>query len=423
MQERKALIIGNGAREHAIAWRLSQALDTVFIAPGNAGTENVGTNLPIETTDFDSLIRFAKKNKITLTVVGPEDPLGKGIVNVFTKEGLSIFGPTMEAARLETDKAFAISFMQEHNIPHPQSIVFNDPNLAREFVIHPRWKRFVIKASGLALGKGVFLPDTLEEANEAIDQILVKKVFNQDDNLIIQERLEGQEISLLAISDGKTIIPFLPTQDHKRIFDGDKGPNTGGMGAYGPATIMTPQLLHEAYAKILKPTIDGMRKEGIPFKGILFAGLMLTKDGLKVLEYNVRFGDPETQVLMMLFGSDLAKALQASINGTLTQAHVNFREGASTSVVLASAGYPGLYDRGEVIYGLNTVKDSDIQIFHSGTANKNGNIVTNGGRVIAVTAYKPNLQLAIQAAYGEIGQHGIHFNGMQYRHDIGYNAR
>ncbi len=421
MQERTVLGIGNGGREHALAWKLSQTVDKVITAPGNVGTEQIGENIPIDVTDIDRLVGFAKDRKVDLTFVGPEVPLGLGIVNAFTEEGLPIFGPTKEAALLETDKAFAVSFMERHNIAHPETFVFSSPDQALMFVENPKWSRFVIKASGLAAGKGVYLPDSVEEANDTIDKILVRKVFNPDDKVVIQERLEGEEISLLAISDGKTVIPLLPSQDHKRAYDGDLGPNTGGMGAYAPATIMTESLLQEAYGTILKPTIDGMREEGTSFKGVLYAGLMLTKDGPKVLEFNVRFGDPETQPLMMLLSSDLANIFKASIDGTLTKDHVKFKKGSSAAVILAAQGYPGSYKKGDIIHGLESVSDPDIQIFHAGTVRRDGDIVTNGGRVLAVTAYKPDLKQAINAVYGQIDDE-VHFDGMQFRKDIGSRA-
>lgn len=429
MKERsivKVLGIGAGGREHAIAWRLSKPGREVFTAPGNAGTEQVGENVPIDVKELDRLVAFASDNKIGLTIVGPELPLSLGIVDAFTKEGLLIFGPTQEAARLETSKAFAVSFMESHNIPHPDSVVFDSPEKARQFVEHPKWARFVIKASGLAAGKGTFLPETLEEAYAAIDDIMVKQVFSKeqpagvDNRVVIQERLEGQEISLLAISDGTTVVPLLPSQDHKRAFDGDKGPNTGGMGAYAPAGIMTEALLQEAYRTILKPTINGMKEEGCPFKGVLYAGLMLTKDGPKVLEYNVRFGDPELQPLMMLLSSDLANIAQASVGGKLTPSHVKFNRGVAVAVVLASEGYPGTYKKGEIIHGLETVSNPNIQIFHAGTTRKDGQLVTSGGRVLAVTAYDRNIQQALRKAYDVIGEKGVRFNGMQFRRDIGW---
>ncbi len=414
------LIVGSGGREAAIAWGLSRRsqADRRYIAPGNAETRRYGENVPIDAEDIEKLLRFAKDNHIGLTIVGPELPLSKGIVDVFTKEELSIFGPTQEAARLETSKAFAVSFMERHNIPHPDSIVFSSPEKARAFVEHPKWPEFVIKASGLAAGKGVFLPSTLEEAYDAIDRIMVQGQFNKKDEVVIQERLKGEEISLLAISDGTTVVPLLPSQDHKRAYDGDQGPNTGGMGAYAPANIMTESLLREAYRTILKPTIRGMKEEGRTFKGVLYAGLMLTKNGIKVLEFNVRFGDPETQPLMMLLSSDLQRLAQASIRGKLDPADVKFRKGSAVSVVLAAKGYPGTVEKGKVIYGLDRVTDPNIHVFHAGTAWKDGHVFTHGGRVLGVTAYGRSLSEAAQRAYRAIGPDGVHFDEMEYRRDI-----
>lgn len=405
MKER-VLIIGNGGREHALKWKLEQS-------PG------VGEALLISpSSDIDSLVRFSSDSDISLTIVGPEAPLEKGVVNVYLEEGLPIFGPTKEAAQLETSKVWAIGFMQRHNIPHPDSVIFTDLQKALFFIEHPKWNGIVIKASGLAAGKGVILPDTLEEAKEAIHRIMVKKEFDSGEEVIVQERLRGREVSILAITDGKTVVPMLPAQDHKRVYDGDKGPNTGGMGAFAPA-LVKPETTAEIYETILKPIVEGMRKEGTPFKGILYAGLMLTPEGPKVLEYNVRFGDPETQPLMMLLSSDLYKALKAVVGNRLTINDIKFRSGSALCVVLTAEGYPGKYRRGDIIYGLEKTDGSDIQIFQAGTKEKGKRTITNGGRILGVTAFGENLSDARRKAYAVIGRSGIHFEGMHYRKDIG----
>lgn len=419
----RILVVGGGGREHALMWNMLSHNPgrILFAAPGNGGTGQIGENVPIEATDIYNLANFADKNDINLTVVGPEQPLDKGIVDVFTERGLPIFGPTSAGATLETDKGFALKFMEKHHIPHPKFKIFTDISDAEDFIENPPWKEVVIKYPGLASGKGVIVPDTKEEAKDAIKKILGGS-FGQTDRVIIQERLYGPEVSMLAFSDGKTIIPLLPAQDHKRLLDHDKGPNTGGMGAYAPVHFLHPNLLEEIQNTIFVPTIRGMERDGYPYKGILYAGLMMTDEGPKVLEYNVRFGDPETQALMMLLDSDLVPTMQSSMNGTLSENMVTFRNGYSVCFVCASEGYPGKYNSGQIILGLDKIRDPDVQVFHAGTIVKNGKIVTNGGRVLGVTAYAKNLSEAIAKAQKYIGWNGIHFRGMQHRTDIGATA-
>lgn len=419
----KILIIGNGGREHALAWKLgrSSQVSRLFVAPGNSGTSDF--NIDIGVHDIDGLADFATRNDIGLTVVGPEAPLASGIVNVFQERGLKIFGPTEIAARLETSKAWSSQFLQRHNIPHPDFHISYDVQDALAFVKSPKWDALVIKADGLASGKGVILPSSKEEAREAVIDIMERKKFGRAGEIVVfQERLIGQEVSVIAFSDGKTIVPLLSAQDHKAINDNDEGPNTGGMGAYAPAPILKPEIMRKVQKMILQQTIDGMRLEGSPYKGILYAGLMITKDGPKVLEYNVRFGDPETQPLMMLLRSDLAPILLSCIEGTLKPDLVKFRPGAAVCVVLAARGYPGTPETGKVIDGLDHVDDSDIQVFHAGAMMRDGHILTNGGRVLGVTAYGKDIGLAIEKAYSAIGDQGIHFEGMHYRRDIGAKA-
>lgn len=420
------LIIGSGGREHALGWKLSQSpyVKKIFFTPGNGGTSELGENIDIKTTDTKGLLQFAQTNSIDLTVVGPEDPLSMGIVDMFEKKGLAIFGPSKSASRLESSKVWACSFMKKYHIPQPAFFSFKDYKKAHAFILLHDMSQFVMKASGLALGKGVILPSSEDEAMLALKRIMVDKEFKEaGSEVVIQERLVGEEISLLALTDGTTILPFVAAQDHKRIFDEDKGPNTGGMGAYAPVPFVTKKLAHFIQKKILQPTVDGMKKEKSPYKGILYAGLMITKDGPKVLEYNVRFGDPETQPLMTLLKSDLFPLLYASSKGTLKNKKIIFHKKTALTVVLAASGYPGAYKKGEVIHGLQKKQSKDTFIFQAGTlAKKRNNVVTNGGRVLGVTASGSTIHMAIKKAYQCIGKHGVHFRGMQYRSDIAKKA-
>ncbi len=426
MQPKKTvLIIGSGGREHALGWKFSQSpqVEKVYFAPGNGGTDSVGENVAIDATNIDGLMKFAKDKNIDLTFVGPEAPLVSGIVDVFEKEELKIFGPNKKGALLEGSKAFAADFMQKHTIPHPISETFTDPDAAKKKIQRLTATKSVIKASGLAAGKGVILPQNDKEAFKTIDDIMINKVFGEaGSTAIIQERLSGPEVSIIAFTDGETVVPLVPSQDHKRIFDNDKGPNTGGMGAYAPAPFVTQEQLEDIKKNILERTVRGLAQDGIIFKGILYAGLMMTTDGPKVLEYNVRFGDPETQPLMMLLDCDLYELSMACIEGTLKTEMGKTRAGTSVCVVLAAKGYPGSYEKEFEIYGLNSIKDQHIQIFHAGTAKKNSVIITSGGRVLGVTAYGQDIKTARNKAYSAIGINGVHFDGMQYRKDIGYQA-
>src|SRR3989338_1280825 len=417
----RVLIVGSGGREHALGWKIKQSANSpdLYFAPGNGGTQQIGTNLDIEATEVNNLARFSSDNKVGLTVVGPESPLGEGIVNVFNEDRLPIFGPTQEAARLETSKSWAIDFMKRHNIPQPKSVVFTDLRVAMHFFDEPVWKDFVIKADGLASGKGVFLPDSKEEATNAIKRIMIDREFDNGSRIVIQERLRGKEISFLAFTDGKIIVPLLPAQDHKRVNDNDKGHNTGGMGAFAPAASMDKELVKQVYDRILKPTVEGMGMEGNLFKGVLYAGLMMTNDGPKVLEYNVRFGDPETQPLIMLLNSDLLRALRNTAEVKLKKDNIIFDRGGAVCVVLTAEGYPGKPKIGDVIYGLDKVMNSDIQVFHAGTRLENGSILTNGGRILGVSARGKDINDARRKVSSLIGENGIHFRGMHYRKDIG----
>ncbi len=420
----KILIIGSGGREHALGWKLKQSpqVKKIYFAPGNGGTEELGENINLSPENIKKLLEFALKNKIDLTVVGPEVPLALGIVDLFNKKNLAIFGPTKKAALLESDKAWATGFMKKYSIPHPQSFVFRDFNKAVNF-LKTYSNPLVIKASGLAQGKGVIIPHNKKDVIAAVKKIMIEGEFGEaGKKIVFQEKLEGQEISVIALSDGKNIIPLLAAQDHKRIFDQDKGPNTGGMGAYAPVPIATKKLIDEINNTILKSTILGMRKEGAPYKGILYAGLMITKNGPKVLEYNCRFGDPEAQPLMMLLKNNLLSLFLACVKGKLIKQKITFRRGSSICVILASAGYPGHYQKGKIINGLNIKYFNHLQIFHAGTIKNNQQIITSGGRVLGITSYGKNLKEAIKKAYRIIGKNKINFEGMIYRKDIGQKA-
>jgi len=365
------------------------------------------------------LADFAQKNSIELTVVGPEAFLAQGIVDVFHSRGLRIFGPTKKAARLETSKSWALQFMKKHGLPHPQFAVFHDMSSAKKFIKNSPWLEFVIKADGLALGKGVIIAGSKKEAFKGVDAMAgfgeAGKTF------VIQEKLQGYEVSVVAFTDGKTIVSLLPAQDYKRIFDGDCGPNTGGMGAYAPIPAVDKKLTALIQKNILQPFLQGVIKDKLDYRGVIYPGLMITKEGPKVLEFNARFGDPETQPQMMLLESDLLEIMEASISGNLKKRHVRFKKGAAMCVVLASKGYPGAYQKGETIYGLNR-KYSGVEIFQAGTKIKEGKIVTAGGRVLGVTGYGANIKQSLKATYAAIGKRGVNFAKMQYRRDIGLRA-
>ncbi|KAJ3329704.1 hypothetical protein HDU76_007345 [Blyttiomyces sp. JEL0837] len=417
------LVIGGGGREHALAWGLakSESVAKVFVAPGNGGTQTFSSKVTnVSLNDFDAMAKFAVENKVELVVVGPEQPLVDGITTVFKKVGISVFGPSAKAAQIEGSKAFSKDFMRRHNIPTASYAVFTDIEAAKKHVKETyKGGDLVIKASGLAAGKGVLLPETIDEAIAGLQEVMVSKEFGSaGDEVVIEELLIGEEVSVLAFSDGYTVIPCPGAQDHKRIFEGDKGPNTGGMGAYAPAPIYTPTLQAEVLRTVLKPTVDGMRREGYPFVGILYAGLMLTASGPKVLEFNCRFGDPETQVVIPLLDSDLAEVMKAAAEGRLDSVDLKFKSGAAATVVAAAGGYPGSYPKGkEITIGR---APTDIIVFHAGTAAKDGKLVTAGGRVLAVTATADNLEEAIKKAVSNVSL--IKFEGMQYRRDIGHRA-
>jgi phosphoribosylamine--glycine ligase len=423
----KALVVGKGGREHALVWKLAQSprVERVYCAPGNAGTAQDGVNVPIEVNDFDRLVRWAKKEEIGLTVVGPEEPLALGIVDFFHKAGLRIFGPTKEAAQLEASKVFAKQLMRHADVPTADFRVCDHPDPARHY-IETREFPVVVKADGLAGGKGVIVCSTTEEALAAIDRIMVKEEFGlpAGRQVVIEKRLEGQELSILALVSGRAILPLQPTQDHKPAFDNDLGPNTGGMGAYCPAPLGTPELVGEIEQTILVPTVHALKRGRRPFRGVLYAGLMITNQGPRVLEFNCRFGDPEVQPLLMRLKTDLLDLLEAVVDGKLE----DFPEGKlewdprpAVCVVMASQGYPGSYAKGKVITGLEEAAAMpDVKIFHAGTKAENGTIVTDGGRVLGVTALGDTLADAKRTAYDAVAK--ISFPGAFYRSDIADKA-
>jgi phosphoribosylamine--glycine ligase len=419
----KILVIGNGGREHALVWKLAQSdrVDKIYCAPGNGGIAEIAECIDIDINDFESLTNFVRYEWIDLTVVGPEAPLVKGIVDVFQKEGLMIFGPDRKNARLEGSKVFAKDFMKCHNIPTAEYKAFTSFIHAQE---HVRLKGapLVIKADGLAAGKGVFVSSTTDEAIEALNLIMKERIFGTaGDRVIIEEKLQGQEASMMVITDGETIIPLASSQDHKQIFDGDTGPNTGGMGAYSPAPVINKTLEKEIMNTIVIPAIRGMKKEGMTYKGVLYAGLMIDNNKPFVLEFNCRFGDPEAQVVLTRLESDLLDMLTACAKERLRDINVLWKNDASVCVVGASEGYPGSYKKGYSINGLDMIKKMDnIVVFHAGTTIRNNHIITSGGRVIGVTALGANIKEAIKRAYQ--GIEAISWQGIYYRKDIGFKA-
>lgn len=416
----KVLIVGSGGREHAIAWKVAQSpkVEKIYCAPGNAGIEEYAECVDIKAMEFERLAAFAKEQKIDLTVIGMDDPLVGGIVDVFEAQGLRVFGPRKNAAILEGSKAFSKDLMKKYNIPTAAYENFTDAQAALDYLQTARFP-IVLKADGLALGKGVLICNTLAEAQDGVREIMTDKKFGSAGNcMVIEEFMTGREVSVLAFVDGKTIRPMTSAQDHKRAGDGDTGLNTGGMGTFSPSPFYTEEV--DAFCKkyIYQPTVDAMAAEGREFKGIIFFGLMLTPDGPKVLEYNARFGDPETQVVLPRMKTDLVDAFEACIDGTLDQIDLEFDEDAAVCVVLASEGYPVSYEKGYLIEGLDTFKDKEGRyVFHAGTAKGNGGIVTNGGRVLGVTAKGTDLKEARKNAYEAI--EWISFGNKYYRHDIG----
>lgn len=417
----KVLVVGSGGREHALCWKIAQRPDTeVYVAPGNIGMVDVATLVNIKVDDIAGLVDFAKAEGIDLTVVGPELPLTLGIVDAFQEAGLACFGPNKAAAKLEGSKAFSKELMKKYGIPTAAFDTFTDVDKAKTFV-DEIGVPCVVKADGLAAGKGVIICMTREEADKAIEDMLTDHAFGDASaTIVIEEYMVGPEVSVLAFADGKTVLPMVSAQDHKRIFDGDKGPNTGGMGAYSPAPVYTEALSAEVNKTIIEPTIAAMAAEGTPFTGILYTGLMLTEKGPRVLEYNVRFGDPETQPIMVRMKSDIVSLFQACVDGKLDEATLEWHDEAAVCVIMASGGYPASSEKGVPIHGLDDIAAEEAIVFHSGTAEKDGEIVTNGGRVLGVTAKDATIKGAIDKAYAAVEK--INFDHMQFRRDIGARA-
>ena len=425
----KVLVIGGGGREHALAWKLAQShkVQTVYVAPGNGGTARDKRLENVQITDVKALREFAQSENIELTVVGPETPLAAGVVDEFRAHGLRIFGPTQAAAQLESSKAFSKAFMKRHNIPTAEYETFTDAQAAHDYV-NTKGAPIVVKADGLAAGKGVVVAMTAQEAHEAIDFMLLDNKLGVTHNaggarVVIEEFLQGEEASFIVLCDGKNVLPLATSQDHKRLLDADLGPNTGGMGAYSPAPVVTPDVHARAMREIIVPTIRGMEKDGVPFSGFLYAGLMIDAQGqVKTLEFNCRMGDPETQPIMMRLKTDLVDVLLAATDGkgeVFKDLELDWDRRTAVGVVLAAEGYPLNPRKGDAIHGLPTDTD-DAVVFHAGTQTQDGQVVTSGGRVLCVTALGGTLRLAQQQAYEVVN--GIGFDGMQYRKDIGHRA-
>ncbi len=422
----KVLLVGSGGREHALAWKLAQSprLAALYVAPGNAGTaihsrQSVIRNVAIAAEDTPGLVAFAQAKQIDLAVIGPEAPLAAGLADELRAASVNVFGPSRAAAQIEASKAFAKGFMARHHIPTARYATFTDFHQAIGHLLAVDYP-VVIKASGLAAGKGVIVPGCADEAEAALRQIMLEREFGAaGDEVVIEERLEGEEISVLAFTDGLTVRVMPPAQDHKRLLAGDRGPNTGGMGAYAPAPVAPPALVEAVTRSILQPAVDGLRAEGRPFVGVLYAGLMLTPDGPRTLEFNCRFGDPETQVILPLLASDLLEIALACATGRLHEVEIRWKEGAAACVVLAAEGYPGSYSKGRPISGLDAPL-RDALVFHAGTALADGKLVTAGGRVLGVTGWGADLRAALHNAYNAVQT--VSFEGMQYRKDIGWRA-
>jgi len=419
----KVLVIGSGGREHTLVWKLKQSkrVSKIFCAPGNGGINQIAKCVNIKVDNSRALADFAARNKIGLTVVGPEAPLAGGIVDEFQRRKLKIFGPDKKAAQLESSKVFSKEFMRKYHIPTAPFKVFTT---AAEAIGFCRSVQFpaVIKADGLAAGKGAIIVKNFEQAQNVVEDIMLKRVFGDaGDRVLVESFLSGQEVSIMAIADGKTVVPFLSSQDHKQAFDGDRGPNTGGMGAYCPTNFATDEVMEQITDHILTPTIEGMAREGSAYKGVLYAGLMLTPGGPKVLEFNCRFGDPETQVVLPLLKTDLVDLMMASVSHKLSSfGKLAWRNETAVCVTMASKGYPGRYSTGVKITGLNEIKDSNCYVFHAGTQQKENQWFTAGGRVLGVTGWDKDLKLALNRVYRTVNK--IRFDGAMFRRDIGFRA-
>ncbi len=418
----RILVIGGGGREHAIAWALkkSEKVKEIYCAPGNAGIAQVAECVPIAVNQFDELIQFASDNSIDLVVVGPDDPLAEGIVDAFEAKNIPIFGPRKNAAEIEGSKIFMKNLLKKYNIPTAKYETFTDYETALAY-LRQQEAPIVIKADGLAAGKGVTVAATLEEAEQALRAMMVEKVFGESGNqVVIEEFLSGQEMSILAFVDGETVRAMVPAQDHKPVYDDDKGPNTGGMGTYTPLPHIDPAIIEEAIENIIKPTAKAMVSEGRPFRGVLFAGLMITKDGPKTIEFNARMGDPETQVVLPRLKTDLVDIILAAMNGRLDQLDIQWDDEAAVCVIMASEGYPGSYPKGRVIEGIAEAEAQGALVFHAGTAFKDGQVVTSGGRVLGVVGRGRDIAQARARAYEAVSV--IKFEGSHTRSDIAMKA-
>lgn len=418
----QVLVIGGGGREHALAWKASQSasVEKVYCVPGNPGIAEIAECVKLDITDNEALVRFAKEHNIDLTIVGPEVPLANGIVDAFRRQGLAIFGPTQAAAQIEGSKSFAKDLMKKYHIPTAKFEVFTEAEAAKAYIVE-QGAPIVIKADGLAAGKGVVVAMTLDEALEAVDMMMCDNAFGSAGaQVVIEEFLSGEEASILTFCDGTTIVPMISSQDHKRAYDNDEGPNTGGMGTYAPAPVVTADILARVQKEILEPTVAAMKAEGMPYTGCLYAGLMITENGPKVIEFNARFGDPETQVVLPLLNSDMVEIMLACVNGTLDKLDIKWKNEAAVCVVMAAGGYPQSYHKGDVISGLDTAAEQGAIVFHAGTAQDGDNIVTNGGRVLGVTALGNDIRQAVDHAYQAVKS--IRFDNVHYRNDIAYRA-
>ncbi len=411
-------VIGSGGREHTLAWKLAQSpsVDTQYAIPGSAAMADIAECVDIPLSDLEGIAGWCARNGVDMLVVGPEVPLTEGLADICQARGLAVFGPNKAAAQMEGSKVFAKNLMKKYHVPTAAYASFTDGEEAKAY-IRRQGAPIVVKADGLAAGKGVVVAQTEAEAMDAVNAMMEDHIFGAaGGRIVIEECMAGEEASLLAFVDGRTIVPMISAQDHKRIFDNDDGPNTGGMGAYAPAPVMTPERVDEVERTILRPVVDGLRQEGITYQGCLYAGLMITESGPKVVEFNCRFGDPETQAVLPLLDGDLAAIMYACTQGTLTADMVQWKPASACCVIMASAGYPASSHKGDVISGLDAAADDAI-VFHSGTAKQDGQYVTNGGRVLGVTAVAPTLRDAIDKAYAAVGR--IQFAGQQVRSDIG----
>lgn len=414
----RILVVGTGGREHAIIWKLleNKKITKIYCASGNAGIETIAECVPIAPTDIENLVKFAKEKEINLTVVGMDDPLVMGIVDAFEKEHLRVFGPNKIAAQLEGSKSFSKELMKKYSIPTAKYETFSRVEDAIQYVqnIMPP---IVVKADGLALGKGVYICQSIKEAEEALREIMLDKKFGASGNtVVIEEFMKGEEVSVLAFCDGKTVIPMVESKDHKKIYDHDMGPNTGGMGTISPVKNYTPEIAKRAMNEIFIPTVEALNKEGITYKGIIYFGLMMTEDGPKVVEYNARFGDPEAQVVLPRLETDLLDIIEACIDGTLHTLEIKWKNQAAICVILASGGYPGSYEKGKEITGLENVDKNATIVFHAGTKKEGNKVITSGGRVLGITSIGETIEEARDTAYQEVEK--INFAGKQFRTDI-----